>query len=150
MVENKYIGLLLAMTSSVAVGTSTVVQKMVGHTSIKKLFAKGLTVRMQGLNAAGSGQATSTEDMSYLRNPVWWLGFTACACWQKSGPPIASLLTFRFVCSDRRRRCGCQTFRLEAHSNLWRLAFNFAAYTFAPPVMVTPLGAFSVIIGCAA
>jgi hypothetical protein len=26
---------------------------------------------------------------------------------------------------------------------------NFAAYTFAPPVMVTPLGALSVIVGYA-
>ena len=25
---------------------------------------------------------------------------------------------------------------------------NFAAYSFAPPIMVTPLGALSVIIGC--
>lgn len=25
---------------------------------------------------------------------------------------------------------------------------NFAAYTFAPPILVTPLGALSVIIGC--
>lgn len=26
---------------------------------------------------------------------------------------------------------------------------NFAAYTFAPPILVTPLGALSVLIGCA-
>ncbi len=28
------------------------------------------------------------------------------------------------------------------------LVANFAAYTFAPPILVTPLGALSVIIGC--
>ena len=27
---------------------------------------------------------------------------------------------------------------------------NFAAYAFAPPIMVTPLGALSVLIGCVA
>ena len=28
------------------------------------------------------------------------------------------------------------------------LVANFAAYTFAPPILITPLGALSVIIGC--
>jgi hypothetical protein len=27
-------------------------------------------------------------------------------------------------------------------------AANFAAYTFAPPILVTPLGSLSVLIGC--
>ncbi|KAJ7451245.1 DUF803-domain-containing protein [Mycena galericulata] len=88
MVDGKYIGLALAMASSIAIGMSTVITKM-------------------GLTAAADGTA-ATENMSYLRNPVWWAGMSALIVGEVA---------------------------------------NFAAYTFAPPVMVTPLGAFSVIIG---
>jgi len=88
MVDDKYIGLALAVASSIAIGTSTVITKM-------------------GLTAAADGTA-ATENMSYLRNPVWWGGMSALVVGEVA---------------------------------------NFAAYTFAPPVMVTPLGAFSVIIG---
>ncbi|KAJ7441527.1 DUF803-domain-containing protein [Mycena galericulata] len=91
MVDGKYIGLALAMASSIAIGMSTVITKM-------------------GLTAAADGTA-ATENMSYLRNPVWWAGMSA-----------------RYMLKIRQ-------------------VANFAAYTFAPPVMVTPLGAFSVIIG---
>ncbi|KAJ7661036.1 magnesium transporter NIPA-domain-containing protein [Mycena rosella] len=83
MVDDKYIGLALAVASSVAIGTSTVITK------------KGLTAAADGTSA--------TDNMSYLRNPIWWTGMSTFA--------------------------------------------NFAAYTFAPPIMVTPLGALSVIIG---
>ncbi|KAJ7114831.1 magnesium transporter NIPA-domain-containing protein [Mycena epipterygia] len=83
MVDDKYIGLALAVASSLAIGMSTVITKM-------------------GLTAAADG-TSATDNMSYLQNPVWWAGMSAFA--------------------------------------------NFAAYTFAPPVMVTPLGALSVIIG---
>jgi len=90
MVDDKYIGLSLAMASSIAIGTSTVITKM-------------------GLNAAADGtSATATENMSYLRNSVWWAGMSALIVGEVA---------------------------------------NFAAYTFAPPIMVTPLGAFSVIVG---
>jgi drug/metabolite transporter (DMT)-like permease len=34
-----------------------------------------------------------------------------------------------------------------SHSFLGLLVANFAAYTFAPPILVTPLGALSVLIG---
>ncbi|KAJ6618998.1 magnesium transporter NIPA-domain-containing protein [Mycena sp. CBHHK59/15] len=83
MVDDKYIGLALAVSSSIAIGTSTVITK------------KGLT--------ASSDGTCATDNHSYLRNPIWWTGMSTIA--------------------------------------------NFAAYTFAPPVMVTPLGALSVIIG---
>ncbi|KAJ7819839.1 magnesium transporter NIPA-domain-containing protein [Mycena olivaceomarginata] len=83
MVDDKYIGLALAVSSSAAIGTSTVITK-------------------KGLTAAADGTSAS-ENLSYLRNPVWWAGMSTFA--------------------------------------------NFAAYTFAPPVLVTPLGALSVLIG---
>ncbi|KAJ7071880.1 DUF803-domain-containing protein [Mycena belliarum] len=88
MVDDKWIGLTLAVISSLAIGTSTVITK------------KGLTAAADGTSA--------TDNMSYLRNPVWWTG-------------MSTLIVGEFA--------------------------NFAAYTFAPPVMVTPLGALSVIIG---
>ncbi|KAJ7734072.1 magnesium transporter NIPA-domain-containing protein [Mycena metata] len=83
MIDDKWIGLTLALLGTLGIGASTVVTKM-------------------GLTAAADG-TSATDNMSYLRNPIWWAGMSAFA--------------------------------------------NFAAYTFAPPVMVTPLGAFSVIIG---
>lgn len=83
--EDKYIGLLLAISSSFAIGSSFVLTKI-------------------GLLKDGSGG----ESLSYLKNPVWIAGTTMMAIGE-----IA----------------------------------NFAAYTFAPPILVTPLGALSVIIG---
>ncbi|KAJ6456783.1 magnesium transporter NIPA-domain-containing protein [Mycena vitilis] len=88
MIEGKYIGFALAVAGSAAIGMSTVITKM-------------------GLIAAGDG-ASATENMSYLRNGIWWSGMAALVVGELA---------------------------------------NFAAYTFAPPIMVTPLGALSVIVG---
>ncbi|KAI6021686.1 magnesium transporter NIPA-domain-containing protein [Pisolithus microcarpus] len=85
MLEDKYIGLVLAISGSFAIGTSFIITK------------KGLT------DAGSQNSAYSSEDYGYLRNPTWWAGITTLA--------------------------------------------NFAAYTFAPPILVTPLGALSVLIG---
>ncbi|KDQ59986.1 hypothetical protein JAAARDRAFT_32348 [Jaapia argillacea MUCL 33604] len=91
MVDDKYIGLALATSSSLAIGTSFIITK-------------------KGLNDAGErgtgGQ--SSDSYSYLRNPIWWAG-------------ISTLI-------------------------LGEIA-NFAAYAFAPPILVTPLGALSVLVG---
>lgn len=86
--EDKYIGLGLAISSSFAIGTSFIITK------------KGL----QSAQASG-GQADSYD---YLKKPLWWAGMLTMAIGE-----IA----------------------------------NFAAYTFAPAILVTPLGALSVIIG---
>ncbi|KAJ6470281.1 magnesium transporter NIPA-domain-containing protein [Mycena vitilis] len=88
MVDDKYIGLALAVSSSAAIGTSTVITK-------------------KGLTAAADGTSAS-ENLSYLRNPIWWAGMSTLILGEVA---------------------------------------NFAAYTFAPPVLVTPLGALSVLIG---
>ncbi|KAF8555483.1 DUF803-domain-containing protein [Imleria badia] len=87
MVEDKYIGLALAVSSSIAIGTSFIITK------------KGLT----DAGARSSSYASASDDYAYLRNPTWWAGISTLA--------------------------------------------NFAAYTFAPPILVTPLGALSVLIG---
>lgn len=90
MIADKYIGVGLAMSSSLAIGTSFIITK------------KGLMDTSQRL---GSDNSTGHQ---YLRNPIWWAGILTMAIGE-----IA----------------------------------NFAAYTFAPAVLVTPLGALSVIIG---
>ncbi|KAJ3729905.1 magnesium transporter NIPA-domain-containing protein [Lentinula raphanica] len=91
-VDDKWIGLALAISSSMAIGMSSIITK-------------------KGLNAAaGDGDygAAASDNLSYLKNGVWWAG-------------ISTLI-------------------------LGEVA-NFAAYTFAPPILVTPLGALSVLIG---
>ncbi|KAI6121935.1 magnesium transporter NIPA-domain-containing protein [Pisolithus croceorrhizus] len=90
MLEDKYIGLALAISGSFAIGTSFIITK------------KGLT------DAGAQNSAYSSEDYGYLRNPTWWAGITT--------------LVFGEIA-------------------------NFAAYTFAPPILVTPLGALSVLVG---
>ncbi|THV07411.1 DUF803-domain-containing protein [Dendrothele bispora CBS 962.96] len=85
-VDDKWIGLALAVSSSMAIGMSSIITK-------------------KGLNAAANGTygSSASDNFSYLRNPIWWAGISTLA--------------------------------------------NFAAYTFAPPILVTPLGALSVLIG---
>lgn len=92
MVEDKYIGLALAVSSSVAIGTSFIITK-------------------KGLNDAAernSAYVNASDDHSYLKNPIWWAGMVTMVIGEVA---------------------------------------NFAAYTFAPPILVTPLGALSVLIG---
>lgn len=86
--DDKYIGLALAMSLSLAIGISFIITK------------KGLMD-----TASRGGQVEGHE---YLKNPTWWAGIATMAIGE-----IA----------------------------------NFAAYTFAPAILVTPLGALSVIIG---
>ncbi|KAF7969752.1 hypothetical protein HWV62_21372 [Athelia sp. TMB] len=90
MLPDKYIGLLLALSSSLAIGTSFIITK------------KGLNDANRR-NAGFEGNAS--DNLTYLKNPIWWAALTSL--------PVA----------------------------------NFAAYTFAPPILVTPLGALSVLIG---
>ncbi|KAF7300860.1 hypothetical protein MKEN_01312200 [Mycena kentingensis (nom. inval.)] len=91
MVDDRYVGLLLAVAASTAIGTSTVITKM-------------------GLNSAADkrGRPAGSVGLAYLANPIWWGGTLTLAVGE---------------------------------------AANFAAYSLAPPLLVTPLGALSVIIG---
>ncbi|KAG7441334.1 DUF803-domain-containing protein [Guyanagaster necrorhizus] len=86
MVDDKWIGLALAVSSSAAIGVSSIITK-------------------KGLNASADTTygSSASDNMTYLKNPIWWAGMSTPA--------------------------------------------NFAAYTFAPPILVTPLGALSVLIG---
>jgi uncharacterized membrane protein len=89
MVEDRYIGLALAVFSSLAIGSSFIITK-------------------KGLIDATSKHGFGGDDHSYLRNPIWWMGMLTMV----SGEIL-----------------------------------NFAAYSFAPAILVTPLGALSVLIG---
>ncbi|EEQ89688.2 uncharacterized protein BDCG_04808 [Blastomyces dermatitidis ER-3] len=89
MVSDKYIGLALAIVSTMAIGCSFVITK-------------------KGLMDASSRHGFEGDGFSYLKSPIWWGG-------------IITLV-------------------------LGEIA-NFAAYAFAPAILVTPLGALSVLIG---
>ncbi|GME25038.1 hypothetical protein BKCO1_2200089 [Neofusicoccum parvum] len=89
MVEDKYVGLMLAVSSSLAIGTSFVLTK-------------------KGLIQAGEQHGFDGDGFAYLRSSVWWGGIITMV--------------------------------------LGEIA-NFAAYAFAPAILVTPLGALSVLIG---
>ena len=86
--DDKYIGLLLAMSSSLAIGVSFILTK-IGHQQVSTISSSG-------------------SEYAYLKMPIWWAGMITMGVGE-----IA----------------------------------NFAAYTFAPAILVTPLGAMSVIIG---
>lgn len=90
MVDDKYIGLALAMLSSLAIGTSFIITK------------KGL------IDASARNGTGLVQGHEYLQNPIWWAGMITMAIGEVA---------------------------------------NFAAYTFAPAILVTPLGALLVIIG---
>jgi drug/metabolite transporter (DMT)-like permease len=88
--RDKWIGLGLAISSSLAIGTSFIITK------------KGL------MDAAERGSGMASDGHAYLQNPIWWAGMSTMIVGEVA---------------------------------------NFAAYTFAPPILVTPLGALSVLIG---
>ncbi|EPQ27507.1 uncharacterized protein PFL1_05045 [Pseudozyma flocculosa PF-1] len=90
LTRDKWIGLTLAISSSLAIGTSFIITK------------KGL------MDAADRGSGLASDGHTYLQNPIWWAG-------------MATMIVGEVA--------------------------NFAAYTFAPPILVTPLGALSVLIG---
>jgi hypothetical protein len=89
MLEDKYIGLLLAVASSFAIGSSYVITK-------------------KGLQDARERHGFEGDGYQYFKNPIWWGGIITLVIGE---------------------------------------AANFAAYAFAPAVLVTPLGALSVLSG---
>ncbi len=89
VVAEKYIGLALAIVSTMAIGTSFVITK-------------------KGLLDASDKHGFEGDGFVYLKSPIWWAG-------------IVTMI-------------------------LGEVA-NFAAYAFAPAILVTPLGALSVLIG---
>ncbi|CCX08011.1 magnesium transporter NIPA-domain-containing protein [Pyronema domesticum] len=89
VVEDKYIGLGLAITSSIAIGTSFILTK-------------------RGLIDTANRTGFEGDGYSYFKTPIWWAGMITMGLGEIS---------------------------------------NFAAYAFAPAILVTPLGALSVLVG---
>ncbi|XP_024533925.1 probable magnesium transporter NIPA4 isoform X2 [Selaginella moellendorffii] len=87
--ETNHVGLILALSSSVFIGSSFIMKK-------------------KGLKKAGaSGVRAGVGGYSYLLEPLWWSG-------------MITMIVGEIA--------------------------NFAAYAFAPAVLVTPLGALSIIV----
>lgn len=87
--KEQSIGLALAISSSIFIGSSFIIKK-------------------RGLRVAGSsGLRAGAGGFGYLREPIWWAG-------------LLSMVVGELA--------------------------NFAAYAFAPAVLVTPLGALSIIV----
>ena len=89
MLPDKYVGLALAIVSTMAIGTSFVITK-------------------KGLMHASDRHGFEGDGFAYLRSPIWWAGIVTMVIGEVA---------------------------------------NFAAYAFAPAILVTPLGALSVLIG---
>ncbi|KAL9011269.1 MAG: hypothetical protein Q9173_003877 [Seirophora scorigena] len=89
MVDEKYIGLALAIVSTMAIGTSFVITK-------------------KGLLEASERHGFEGDGFAYLKSPTWWGGIVTMVVGEVA---------------------------------------NFAAYAYAPAILVTPLGALSVLIG---
>lgn len=89
-VRDFYIGLTLAISSSVFIGTSFIIKK------------KGL-LRVSRLSTSRAGSG----GYAYLKEWLWWVGLLTMSVGE---------------------------------------AANFAAYGFAPAILVTPLGALSVLV----
>ena len=89
MLDDKYIGVALAVCGSGLIGSSYVITKI-------------------GLRDATKRHGFKGDGFEYIKNPLWWTGMVMLV--------IGEL-------------------------------FNFAAYAFAPAVLVTPLGALSVLTG---
>ena len=77
----------------------------------------------QGLNDAADKHGYEGEGFAYLKMPLWWAGIVTR---KHSAIPERPILRDTVVLGE---------------------IFNFAAYAFAPAILVTPLGALSVLIG---
>ncbi|KAH8926899.1 DUF803-domain-containing protein [Atractiella rhizophila] len=126
-IDDKVIGLSLAISGSFMIGISFIITK-------KGLMDVAEQAELED-EAEDDGfgppirRNTASEGVlpKYLSNYIWWAGMVTSKfhAYQKSG----SL---------------CLTSRLQVVTG--EIA-NFAAYIFAPPILVAPLGGLSVIIG---
>ncbi|XP_057469726.1 probable magnesium transporter NIPA4 isoform X1 [Actinidia eriantha] len=116
-------GLILALSSSFFIGASFIVKK-------------------KGLKKAGaSGVRAGVGGYSYLYEPLWWAGMITSEFIlffhinRQRTKLVINSLAMRYVSPDSAVIVG-------------EIA-NFAAYAFAPAILVTPLGALSIIISAA-
>jgi len=109
---------VLALSSSLFIGASFIIKK------------KGLK------KAASSGVRAGVGGYSYLYEPLWWVGMITSQC---------SSLPFLFFHSNRYFIVLLSVLEKNFAVIVGEVA-NFAAYAFAPAILVTPLGALSIII----
>ncbi|RKF83896.1 putative magnesium transporter NIPA4 [Golovinomyces cichoracearum] len=104
--SNRYIGLALAITSTMAIGTSNYSHSKTGFSN--STTGTSFVITKKGLMDAEERHGFEGNGYTYLKSPIWWAG-------------IAALIVGEVA--------------------------NFAAYAFAPAILITPLGALSVLIG---
>lgn len=131
-IQERYIGLLLAISSSFLIGTSYIVTKL-GLQRSRVLMAdptpspspalQNATLQLPSANQSRVSQPG--EGYDYLNNGLWWTGMILSK--------IYSSISIRYDSNEVILVVGGE------------LA-NFAAYSFAPAILVTPLGALSVLI----
>ncbi|WVQ83312.1 hypothetical protein IAT38_005451 [Cryptococcus sp. DSM 104549] len=102
MIEDKYIGLALALGGTFLIGSSFIITKKGLNDAAARNSEYPHSHQRQ------TGNRNASDDLAYLQNPIWWAGMITMVVGEVA---------------------------------------NFAAYTFAPAILVTPLGAMSVIIG---
>jgi len=84
MIEDKYIGLVLALSSSMAIGMSAIITKKVSNLAVVHLWVQNQYIVAQGLNASadpsygGTAGGAASDNRSYLKNPIWWAGMSTC------------------------------------------------------------------------
>ncbi|OAA76272.1 DUF803 domain membrane protein [Akanthomyces lecanii RCEF 1005] len=107
MIEDKYIGLALAVSSALAIGMLLSRQHIVASANPLNL-GTSFVITKKGLMQVEERHGFEGDGYVYMRNPLWWAGIATLGIGE--------------IC-------------------------NFAAYAFAPAILVTPLGALSVLIG---
>lgn len=121
--DSEFVGLCLAISSSVFIGASFIIKKrglrLAGSTGIRAgvhavtgplCWLSALQPAYPETSARAAAWRTGMGGFSYLREPTWWAGMVSMIVGE---------------------------------------AANFTAYAFAPAILVTPLGALSIIIRCA-
>ncbi|KKK13916.1 DUF803 domain membrane protein [Aspergillus rambellii] len=122
MLSDKYIGLLLAILSTMAIGTSFVITKMVRFPSPALAFLLPPTVEIPLPEAwVRRRRLLVPEESNLVGRRNYMYGDTSLHSWVEE-----ALTGFTVAVGE---------------------VANFAAYAFAPAILVTPLGALSVLIG---
>lgn len=81
--RDKYIGLALAISSSLAIGTSFIITKKARALSSLSSLGTWLTRQCaQGLiDAADRHDGFASDSRSYLKNWIWWAGMVTSKSW---------------------------------------------------------------------
>ena len=110
--EDKYVGLLLAIISTLAIGRPNLSKSpRMLRTCLfisNLIVGSSFVITKKGLIVASERHGFEGDGFSYLKQPIWWSGMIIMIIGEVA---------------------------------------NFAAYAFAPAILVTPLGALSVLIG---